>query len=58
MLQVGEWLILHSHKQSLPRTTEAKLGSLLLADHQQQEMPPKDLAVQLAEELGPASPYT
>ncbi len=42
-----------ARKQSLPRTTKAKLGSLLYTTHWWWEMPHKDPKVQLAAELGP-----
>jgi hypothetical protein len=52
MLQVGERPILLSRKQSPPRTTKAKLASLLHAAHQWWEMPTKDPEVPLTTKLG------
>jgi hypothetical protein len=49
----GEWLSLRGCEQSLPRTTKAKLSSLLHAAHWQWEMPHKDPEVQLMAELSP-----
>ncbi len=49
-LESGQFLC--SHKQSLPRTTKAKLASLLHAAHQWQETPTKDSKVRLVAKLG------
>jgi hypothetical protein len=53
MLQVGEWPKFYAAaSKGLPRTTKAKLASLLHAIHQWWEMPTKDPEVKLVAELG------